>query len=131
MDNIDPNGEVFKVVEQKPLFPGEGCGEMKTYEEQKACSDEAMLAYIYQRIAYPQEAKAQEREGTAVVSFIVEADGSMPDVRLVRDPGSEMGEVALAAVKQMKTDGITWVPGIQKGKKVRVRFNLPVRFKLA
>ena len=131
MEESYKDREIFKVVEQMPLFPGPDCGEIDPYTERKECSDRAMLAYVYDRIEYPKPALESSKEGTAVVSFVVEPHGVMSAVELVRDPGHGLGEAALAVVRQMKADNTRWEPGLQKGQPVRVQFNLPIRFTLA
>ncbi len=120
---------IFQVVEDMPRFPG--CEQLDTtLTVKKQCSNQLMLQYIYGRVSYPQEAIEQNIEGTAVVSFVVEPDGSITDPEIVRDLGGGTGIAALGVVLQMQEEGLQWVPGKQNGAPVRVRFNLPVRFKL-
>ncbi|WP_116126374.1 energy transducer TonB [Lewinella sp. IMCC34183] len=125
-----PEDEIFKIVEQMPLFRAEACGQLEAYAERKACADQAMLEHIHQHITYPPQAREIGKEGLAVITFIVETDGSISNIRLARDPGGGLGEVALAAVEQMEANGARWEPGIQKGKPVRVLFHLPVKFQI-
>ncbi|MGB3548634.1 MAG: energy transducer TonB [Saprospiraceae bacterium] len=89
-----------------------------------------MLEYIYKNIKYPAIARENGVEGTAVVTFVVEKDGTVSDARVVRDPGAQTGDEALRVVKLMNTEKIKWTPGKQRGRPVRVQFNLPVKFKL-
>lgn len=120
--------EVYTVVEQMPIFPG--CEELEEYKERKACGDRKMLNYVYNNVKYPKEAAEKGKEGIAVVSFKVSAEGKVYSERLVRDPGAGMGEAALRTVKRMIVDDIRWEPGRQSGKPVTVKYNLPVKFKL-
>ena len=120
--------EIFKVVEQMPLFPG--CEDLGSYAEKKACADKKMLEFIYGNIKYPAIARENGVEGMAVVSFVVEKDGTVKDARVVRNPGAKTGEEALRVVELMNTKGYKWNPGMQGGRPVRVQFNLPVKFKL-
>lgn len=122
--------EIFKIVEKMPLFPGIDCGEIKKYHKRKACADRAMLSYIYHHVKYPKKARDANHEGMAVVRFVVEPNGVITNIEVVRDPGMGLGEAAAKAVRYMKTDNLRWEPGLQKGKPVRVQFNLPVKFKL-
>ncbi|MCI4649500.1 MAG: energy transducer TonB [Phaeodactylibacter sp.] len=89
-----------------------------------------MLEFIYKNIKYPAIARENGVEGTAVVQFVVETDGSITDANVVRDPGAQTGAEALRVVNLMKEQGIQWIPGKQRGRAVRVQFNLPVRFRL-
>ncbi len=121
-------GEVFKVVEQMPLFPG--CEEQGgTKEEIRACANSKMLEFVYSNIQYPETARKKDIEGTVVISFIVEKDGSLSNAEIVREIGGGCGEEALRVVNQMNEAG-QWRPGLQRGQPVRVQFNLPVRYKL-
>lgn len=119
--------ETFKVVEEMPRFPG--CEHVPA-AERKACADKSMLEYIYQNVVYPKEAEKNKTEGIAVVQFVVEKDGSLSDVKVVRDPGDGIGAAAADVVNKMIKDDIRWMPGKQRGTPVRVMFNLPVKFRL-
>jgi protein TonB len=119
--------EIFKVVEEMPRFPG--CEDLAA-AERKTCADRKMLEFIYKNIKYPAIARENGIEGTAVVTFVVEKDGKVTDARLLRDPKGGTGDEALRVVNLMNTEGIRWVPGKQRGRPVRVQFNLPVKFKL-
>jgi periplasmic protein TonB len=120
--------EIFKVVEEMPRFPG--CENESTAEARKACADKKMLEFIYKNIKYPAIARENGVEGTAVITFVVEKDGTVADARVVRDIGAQCGTEALRVVNLMNEQNIKWVPGKQRGRSVRVQFNLPVRFKL-
>lgn len=121
--------KVFQVVEEMPRFPG--CenlgGDMKL---KKSCADKKMLEFIYKNIKYPNLAKDNGVEGTVVVSFVVEKDGSMTNIQVVRDAGAGLGDEALRIVEKMKNSPKKWIPGKQGNESVRVQFNLPIRFKL-
>ncbi|MEM9835481.1 MAG: energy transducer TonB, partial [Bacteroidota bacterium] len=120
--------EIFKVVEQMPMFPG--CEDIGNAAEQKQCAQKKLLEFIYGNIKYPAIARENGVEGMAVVSFVVEKDGKVTDAKVVRNPGAKTGEEALRVVNLMNQQGIRWVPGQQGGRPVRVQFNLPVKFKL-
>lgn len=122
--------EVFKVVEQMPIFPGVDCGEIRKYPKRRACSERAMLEYIYSHIRYPQKARDKGAQGLAVVSFVVEKNGVLTNIKVFRDPGYGIGEAAAKVIRYMKADNIRFEPGLQKGKPARVQFLLPVKFKL-
>ena len=102
---------VFDVVEVMPQFPG---GQI------------AMLQYIMKNIKYPEQAMKEGIQGRVAVSFIVEKDGSISNVRPVHSVHSLLNKEAVRVVESMPK----WTPGKQNGKPVRVRFNVPVMFKL-
>ncbi len=121
---------IFRVVEEMPRFPNLDCEEMPAGKAKQKCADDALLAFIKANLQYPEAAKAAGLQGTNVVTFVVERDGTLSDLKLVRDIGSGCGEAALRVVQLMNEMGISWIPGIQDGNKARVQFNLPVIFRL-
>lgn len=106
------NDEVFTVVEVQPEYPG---------------GDEARILYLQKNIQYPSEARKAGIQGTVYLTFVVEIDGTLTDVRILRRIGGGCDEEAVRVVKMMPK----WKPGTQKGKPVRVQFNMPLRFILA
>ena len=105
------NDMVFDVVEVMPQFPG---GQI------------AMLKYIMENIKYPEQAMKEGIQGRVAVSFIVEKDGSISDVKPILSVHPLLNKEAVRVVESMPK----WTPGKQNGKPVRVRFNVPVMFKL-
>lgn len=102
---------VYQVVENDPEFPG---------------GLEALMKYLQQNIKYPQLARENNIQGRVYVTFVVERDGSVTGVRVMRDIGGGCGQEAVRVVKAMPK----WTPGKQRGKAVRVQYNLPVNFSL-
>lgn len=119
-----PDGEIFKVVEEMPRFPG--CEEVPDAEKQRLCSQKKMMEFIFKNLKYPKAAQEKGIEGMVVVKFIIEKDGSISDAEIVRSIGGGCDEEVLKLVYMMPN----WTPGKQRGKDVRVQFNLPVKFKL-
>jgi len=116
---------IFQKPEEYPLF--EFCKEFKNdYPNLKKCADKKMMEYLYTKLSYPKEAIVNEREGIAVVSFVVTSKGKVTDVKVLRDPGSGCGKEAKRVVETFRK----WIPAKQDGKKVASRMFLPVRFKL-
>jgi len=103
--------EIFTVVESMPEFPG---GPAK------------MMEYIGKTIKYPMTARELGIEGRVFVNFVVEPDGSISNVKVLRPIGGGCDEEAVRVVESMPK----WTPGKQRGQAVRVSFNLPVKFKL-
>lgn len=120
---------IYQVVSEMPRFPA--CERLDTtLAAKQQCANQVMLQYVYERIVYPQQAINEGIQGTAVVGFVVEPDGTLSTPRVVRDLGGGTGLAALAVVLQMMEEGIRWVPGKLDGRPVRVQFTLPIRFKL-
>ncbi len=116
---------IFIIVEQMPRF--DGCeNQGLTDTEIKGCSDKRMLNFIYSNIKYPPIARDNGIEGTVVASFVVEKDGSLSGLKIVREIGGGCGNEVLRMIKKMPD----WIAGEQRKRKVRVQFNLPVKFKL-
>lgn len=103
--------EIFTVVEENPTYPG---------------GDEARIKFLMENMKYPEEAKELGVQGKVFVTFVVEVDGSITDVKVLRGIGSGCDDEAVRVVKSMPK----WVPGKQRGVPVRVQFNLPINFKL-
>ncbi len=103
--------EIFTVVEEQPGYPG---------------GEEARIAFLQTNIKYPEEAKELGIQGKVFVTFVVEVDGSITDVRVLRGIGGGCDEEAIRVIKSMPK----WVPGKQRGVPVRVQFNLPIKFTL-
>ena len=121
--------EIFKVVEQMPRFPG--CEDQGGSDQEKyQCAQKKLLEYVYKNIKYPAIARENGIEGRVVIQFVVEKNGSITDARIVRDIQAGCGAEALRVVNSMNDKGLSWTPGKQRGKPVRVQFTLPVTFKL-
>ncbi len=103
--------EIFQVVESMPEFPG---------------GEEARIQFLRDNIKYPQMARESGIQGTVYVTFVVETDGRVTGVRVLRGIGGGCDEEAVRVVKAMPR----WIPGKQRGKPVRVQFNMPIKFTL-
>jgi periplasmic protein TonB len=103
--------QVFVVVESMPSFPG---------------GNAELLKYLNSNLKYPALAKEMGISGRVFVSFVVEKDGSVTDIQILRGIGGGCDEEAIRVVKSMPK----WIPGKQRNIPVRVRFNLPVKFTL-
>ncbi len=114
-------------VEIMPMF--RGCEGIEDLDKRKNCSDTKMLEFIHQNITYPEAARKADTEGTVVVRFIVERDGSVTNIEVVRKVSEPIDEESLRVVQLMQEE-IMWSPGLHGGIPVRVIYNLPVRFRL-
>lgn len=104
--------EIFTVVEESPSYPGGDVGRIK---------------FLQENIVYPQMARESGIQGTVYVTFVVERNGNVTDVRVLRGIGGGCDEEAVRVIKAMPK----WNPGKQRGKPVRVQFNMPIKFTLA
>lgn len=102
---------VFAVVEEMPEFPG---------------GDSARIMFVSKNIVYPEALLNVGIEGTVYVKFVVEKDGSLSNIKVMREIGGGSGEEVARVVKLMPN----WIPGKQKGKVVRTQFILPVKFSI-
>lgn len=122
------DNEIFKVVEEMPRFPG--CEEKGFSKEALyKCSNSEMSMFIGRNLKYPSDAREKGVQGTAVVQFVVNKEGKMEDLKILRDPGSGCGDAALEVMHKVK-DEIIWIAGKQRGQKVKVQFTLPIKFNL-
>ena len=103
--------EIFKVVEEMPEFPG---GAAK------------MMEYIQKNITYPMMARESDIQGRVFVNFVVEPNGEISNVEVLRGIGGGCDEEAVRVVKSMPN----WKPGKQRGSAVRCAFTVPIIFKL-
>jgi periplasmic protein TonB len=106
---IDDTPRVF--VEIMPTFPG---------------GEQAMRKFLGDRLRYPEQAKAAGISGTVYLSFVVERDGSISNVELLRGVERSLNEEAMRVIKAMPA----WSPGIQAGHPVRVKFHTGIKFVL-
>lgn len=102
---------VFTVVENEAEFPG---------------GVEAMNRFMAENIKYPTLAKQKNIEGKVIISFIVEKNGTLSDIRTIKDIGEGCGDEGVRIVKLMPK----WKPAKQKGQPVRQQFLLPISFVL-
>ncbi|MBS1623339.1 MAG: energy transducer TonB [Bacteroidetes bacterium] len=89
--------------------------------------EEAMMRYITSNIDYPDDARAIDIQGRVVVGFIVDENGNVNDVRIVRGLNRSLDEESIRVVRKLKR----FKPGSQNGKPVRVRFTLPIMYRLS
>lgn len=102
---------IFQVVEIEPEFPG-GMAEL--------------MKYLQKNLRYPQICKEQGVQGRVILQFVVNTDSTITDVNVVKSVNPHLDEEAVRVVKAMPK----WNPGKQRGEPVRVRFTLPVTFRL-
>lgn len=107
----EEENKVFDIVEQQPLFPG---------------GPEALMKYLSENTKYPVVAQENGVQGRVTVQFVVEKDGSISDVHVLRGVDPSLDKEAVRVVKSMPR----WTPGKQNGITVRVNYRVPVLFRL-
>ncbi len=103
--------KVFDTVEQMPEYPG---------------GMQAMIEFLQTNMKYPEDAAKQKVEGRVMVQFVVETDGSVSDVHVAKQVFPSLDAEAIRVVQAMPK----WTPGKEKGKVVRVKYNLPIVFRM-
>lgn len=107
-----PDNPIFEVVEHMPEFTGGGMP--------------ALMEYLSKNIKYPEATMKKGIQGRGIVQFVVEKDGSITNVKILRGVDPELDKEAVRVVSAMPK----WKPGTQRGEAVRVRFTVPVMFRL-
>ena len=111
-ENYQDNGQVFTVVEQMPEYPG---------------GKDAMFQYIKDNLHYPQSVKDDGIQGRAICQFIVNADGSICCAEIAKSSGNALlDREAILLIKSMPA----WTPGMQNGQPIRVKYTIPINFRL-
>ena len=105
------NQQVFDVVEKMPEYPG---------------GSAALFEYLNGNIKYPTDAEKKKIEGRVLVTFVVNTDGSITDIEVVRKAFPSLDAEAVRVISGMPK----WIPGEQKGQKVRVKYTVPLNFRL-
>ena len=107
----EPDDVIFMVVEQMPKFPG---------------GDQALFKYLSENVRYPVNAQKNGIQGRVICQFVIDREGKVTAVEVVRGVDRDLDLEALRVVKEMPA----WEPGLQKGKAVRVKYALPINFRL-
>ena len=106
------DNDIFMVVEDPPTYPG---------------GDTARIQFLQQNIIYPKNARETNIQGIVYVTFVIEKDGAVNDVKVLKGIGGGCDEETIRVVGAMPK----WKPGYHRGKPVRVQYNMPVKFTLA
>lgn len=109
---VNDNMRIYDVVETLAEFPG----------GRKEC-----MKFLAENVKYPDECIKQRIQGVVIVSFVVNKEGDVEEIKTVRSPNPTLAKEAERVVKLMPK----WKPAMQDGKKVRCRFKLPVNFRLS
>ncbi|MBI3136518.1 MAG: energy transducer TonB [Bacteroidetes bacterium] len=108
----DTTDRIFDFAEVEPQFKG---------------GEKGMIKFIQKEVNYPEEAREKGEQGTVYIQFVVEKDGSLSNIVVLKGASQLLDEEAVRVVSKMPK----WKPGKQKGKVVRVRYQIPIRFSIA
>lgn len=109
-ENQDKNG-IYSIVEEMPEYPG---------------GDKALRNEIAEKIKYPEEARKKGIQGKVFVTFVVDEQGAVTNVKIARGVDPSLDNEALRVINDLKN----WKPGKEKGKAVKVAFTVPINFAL-
>ena len=107
----EEQGEIFQVAEEQPMFPG---------------GMQEMMKFIQKEVKFPKDAQDKGIQGRVIVQFVVNKDGSICEDTILKSVSPSLDAEAVRVVRSMPN----WTPGKQKGEPVRVRFTLPITFRL-
>lgn len=110
-DNVIDEEPIFDIVESMPEFPG---------------GMPAMMAYLAKNIKYPEAAQKANVGGRVILQFMVDKEGAIKNIKVARGVSPELDAEAVRVVEGMPR----WTPGTQGGKKVNVKYTIPILFKL-
>lgn len=110
-EKAETKDEVFMVVEKMPEFPG---------------GIQELMSFLSKNIKYPASAMAKNVQGRVIVQFVVEKDGTLTEFKVMRSVDPDLDAEALRVMKEMPK----WKPGMQRGQVVRVKYTVPVTFRL-
>lgn len=123
-ETLNPTAE-YVVVEKMPYLSI--CREHENEKERNECSNRSLLEFIYKNIKYPSKAREYGLEGTTITQFVIDKDGSIKDIEVIIGLNDGFKNECLRVIQNMPK----WEAGTQKGEKVKVRYTLPIKFRLA
>ncbi len=143
IDPVMPKEEPKKVAAPAPPPPPEkdlnvpviraqrmptlsNCRNLSSESERNDCTNDELMAYVYKNLKYPTLAREIGIEGMVIARFIVNKDGGVEDIKIMRDIGGGCGDAVINVLQKMPS----WEPGLQNGRKVKVIYNIPVKFGL-
>ena len=117
--------KIFTVVEKMPLLLSCDSLDIPYYEKMR-CSEKEVSIYVSKNFQYPLDARNANVQGLVVVKYVINTDGSVGEMEIIKSVHPALDEEALRLLKAMPA----WSPGYQKGKAVRVSYHFPVKFKI-
>ena len=137
--NISKESGEKHTIPEKPVKPVlraqvmpylSSCGNIADEAERKICSETSLMNFIRDELEYPRAAVNIGIIGTVMMRFVVDVDGKVKDIKILRDLGGGCGEEAKRVLGLLNDKEMTWIPGNQNGRAVPVLYTLPVKFTL-
>ena len=122
-EDFDDGDVPFAIIEEVPIFPG--C-EFVSKSEQKKCFQKMIFMHINKTVRYPEIAQEMGIQGKVYMRFVIEKDGSITNIEVLRSPDRNLEKEALRIISKLPK----MTPGKQRGRPVRVPFSIPITFKL-
>lgn len=116
--------KIYTAVENMPYLSN--CEYEQIESERRLCTQERLLSYIRQYLKYPVVAREAGIEGVVVVSFVINIQGEAQDFTIEREIGGGCGQEAVKVLSKVGT----WNPGMQNGRRVNVKYHMPIKFSL-
>ena len=126
-ETLEKEGDIpVAIVETLPAWGSCSLDDAGTQEDVRTCTEQAISKYVVSNLTYPQKARRKGIEGRVIVKFIVEKDGAVAEVTVVKGVHPMLDDEAQRVVESMPD----FQPGMQRGKPVRVSYHLPFNFSL-
>lgn len=119
------NSTVLNMADEMPYLIS--CGDNDLEEEKRNCTKKLLLSHLIKNLKYPAIARETEIEGIVIISFVIDRNGNLKDIEIIRDIGGGCGAAAIKVIKQLTN----WVPGKHNHQPVNVKYVIPVKFKLS
>ena len=110
------------------LFPG--CEKILAYSDKKKCAEQKMMTYIYGELKYPKQALRKKIQGTVIISFYIDVQGRLVNLRAINKIGGGCEEEALRVFEKIAALPEKWTAATSQGEPVISKYNIPVRFYL-
>jgi len=120
--------KIYRVVDKMPSLPS--CHQIQNNDERKNCTNEELLKYLKENIHYPDTTGDKNVSDLAIVEFVVSKDGKIINTKIIKHVRGGYADELIRVLHKMNEDNIVWTPGRQGGQKVKVKYYLPMRFKM-
>ncbi len=110
--------------ERMPIY--QGCEDIEDRDEQTRCTERNLISFVQKNVVYPEDALENGDEGKVYIGFVVNKEGDVEDVKILRGVTPSIDQAAINSVKQLPK----FTPAYQDGKNVKLKYTIPVNFKL-